>query len=401
MSNAIDGIKVFISYASNDVQLACQLKSVLKMNGIQSYLFDLNQQYDSTLHDKITNAINNAHALIAIITKGCNSMSVHEEIGYAFGKERTVIIMIEKDAKDAVLSHERDQERFTKETFDDSCERILRYLQAGISAQTPPIASTKFLQERNLLDINATNFCSNPNSDNITKSITGTKTTADPVVLFSSCPTKLLNIPVTTEECSEWLERFSSIPVNGRSIRFLRGYRQIGLDQVTYYYNSRTNYNSYIELVSNGFIEQGCTIPLISTENLDSIGKKTVLRANWTSGTFWAFLIFMKEYYLNYGHTNKIDIFFSIRDAQELMLMSFGNRWPEPYKIDWDVSLPHTELPHIQLRKTIETNAMTKEWIETTVKEFANKIANAYGLESNLCFEPDGLLDMNLLSFHH
>ena len=400
MNNAINDIKVFISYGLNDSLLASTLKSVLATKNIDSFLFELKPQYDSTLHDKITDAISDAHALIAIITKDNNSMSVHEEIGYAFGKDKTVIIMLEKDAKDGVLSHEREQERFTKERFTDSCKKILEYLQNRINSQISSIDSTTFLQGRNLLDPEADNFCLNPNSKSMNSNTAYGKTTANSVLLFSSCPKKLLDsIPVTSREYFEWSQRFVSIEVSGRRVDFLRGYRQIGQGKVTFYNSSRENYRSYLEIISNGFIEQVHTHPIIRIENFQSIGTKTVLHLNWTAGAFWAFLIFMREHYLNCGYAGKIDIFLSIRDAHKLMLFGFGNRWPEPHTPHWHGGLPHTEQRHIQIKRTTDINAITDEWIEMTAKEVAGELANTYGLESEICFSQDGLLDTNLLSY--
>ena len=118
--------------------MAVQLKNVLKTAGMYGYIFSLNQEYDSTLHDKITSAINDSQALVAILTKDSNSRSVHEEIGYAFAKERSVVIMLEEGAKDGVLSHEREQEYFTIENFTSSCEKVLHYLKTHPPQLTTP-----------------------------------------------------------------------------------------------------------------------------------------------------------------------------------------------------------------------------------------------------------------------
>lgn len=121
-------MNVFISYDSRDSQLAYQLKQFLKEKDIEGYVFDTIPTYDKTLHTKITAAINNSVALIAIITNNNKSTSVHEEIGYAIAKEKSVIIMTENDAVDGVLSHEREKEMFTRDDFESSCKRIHVYL---------------------------------------------------------------------------------------------------------------------------------------------------------------------------------------------------------------------------------------------------------------------------------
>ena len=67
---------VFISFDVRDSNLAYELRDYLRTEKITAYLFDQNPQFDSTLHNKITTAINNSQTLVAIITKGPCSPSV-------------------------------------------------------------------------------------------------------------------------------------------------------------------------------------------------------------------------------------------------------------------------------------------------------------------------------------
>ena len=117
-------VDVLISVDTCDSNLAYQLKNYLHSKGITSYLFDHNKQHDSTLHNKITNVINDSQTLVAIITKEMSSPSVHEEIGYALGKEKSLIVMLEEDTEYGVLSHEHKKELFTKECFEQSCSTV-------------------------------------------------------------------------------------------------------------------------------------------------------------------------------------------------------------------------------------------------------------------------------------
>ena len=403
MSNAIhDASKVFISFASSDSSLAYRLKDVLGRNNTISYFFELDQQYDSTLHDKITRAIDGSQALIAIITNGSNSASVHEEIGYAFAKGKSVIIMLEEGAKDGVLSREREQERFTKESFDDSCNNIIQYIQTNISKTTTSVESTGFLKERGMLDDKASNFCMTPNSTNIKNMMMGRKPTTHPVVLFSSCPIKLLDdIPINSPQCVEWSKRFSHIPVSGRQVGFLQGYKKFGLGKTTYCYGSGDSFTAYVEICSNGFVEQGHTKSLIDTYNDESIGKTATLHSYWTAGAFWAFLIFCREHYTKHKYSDEIDIFLSIRDAQALALVAFDECLDRPRTPAWRSRVSHTDQRHIQLPKRIRVKEMSNERIEEIVREFADKTANAYGLQSVLYYNRDGVFNGDLLGDFH
>ena len=403
MSNTDRSInKVFISFTTNDSSLAHRLENVLGKNDISSYLFDSEKQYDSTMHNKITKAIKDSQALIAIITKGYNSTSVHEEIGYAFAKEKSVIIMLEEGAKDGVLSHEREHESFTKEKFDNACSNVLQYIQTNISKAATSIESTEFLKERGMLNDKASNFCMTPNSTNIKNVMMELNPTVHPVVLFSSCPRRLLNdISINSSQHEEWLKQFSRIPVCERLIEFLQGNKKIELGKTTYCYWDTNNFTTYVEICSNGFVEQGHTKSLISTDNFDPIEKKAMLHSHWTAGTFWAFLIFCKEHYLKYGYSDEIDIFLSIRDAQALTLVAFDECLDPPITHAWRDRVAHTNQCHIQLKKTISVKEMSNKRIEKIVREFADKTANAYGLQSVLYYNQDGVFNSDLLNAFH
>ena len=368
--------------------------------GIHGYIFSLNQEYDSTLHDKITSAINDSQALVAILTKESNSRSVHEEIGYAFAKERSVVIMLEEGAKDGVLSHERDQECFTIENFTSSCEKVLHYLKTHPPQLTTSRESTEFLRMRNILDSDLVNFCSNINSGKLKNSMTGPRITAHPAILFAACPSKLLDdLPVTSSEYMEWLEKFSLINISGWQIQFIRGYPTIGLEKITCH--TTPSFTKYIEILSNGFIEQGHTFPIIRSKRLGSHGEKMLLHLNWASAVFWAFLIFCKEHYQFHNYTNEVDFFLSIRDASQLVLMGFWSQGYDSTDAGWDYNPPHTTEHHIQLREKIKIAEMSEEKISALVRKFAGKIANAYGLDSDICFRQNGSFDFALSTWYN
>ena len=402
MSNGIHNAnEVFISFASKDSELAHQLNEMLNAKNIKGYLFDSDHQYDSTLHAKITKAINDSQALIAIVTKESNSASVHEEIGYAFAKKKSVIIMLETDALDGVLSHERDQECFTKESFGDACSNVIQYVQRNIVPKvTTSVESTEFLQRRNMLDGAASNFCVNPNSAKIKNSIMNPKITAHPVVMFSSCPKKLLDdIPITSQQYSQWSKAFSNIPVSRIQVGFLQGEPKIELGKITYYYyyNSHDSFTRYVEIHSNGFVEQGYTHPLIKTPEHDSLDAKARLHSCWTAGTFWAFLVFCNKHYLRHNYVDEIDIFLSIRDAQALTLGGFGSTRTQSQR-GYDRT-PHIAQQHLQIKKEIKAEELSENRIEEIIREFTDKIANAYGLESALYDNQDGAIDRDLLTW--
>ena len=230
--------------------------------------------------------------------------------------------------------------------------------------------------------------------------MTGLRITAHPAILFAACPPKLFDdLSVTSLEYMKWLEKFSLININGRQIQFLRGFPEIGLGKITCH--TTPSFTKYIEILSNGFIEQGHTFPIIRSEKLGSNGEKMLLHLNWTAAVFWAFLIFCKKHYQFHNYTNEIDFFLSIRNASQLVLMGFGGQGYDPAETRWSRKLPRTSEYHIQLREKIKIVEMSEKKILAIVRKLAGKIANAYGLDSDICFRQNGSFDFALSTWYN
>ncbi|MCH8915790.1 MAG: toll/interleukin-1 receptor domain-containing protein [Thaumarchaeota archaeon] len=403
-------MKVFISFDSKDSQLAYTLRDILKEKDIDGYLFDLDQKYDSTLYNKITTAIDDSRALVAIITKDMYSPSVHEEIGYAIVGKKSVTIMLEQDATDGVLSHEREKEIFTKEDFENSCKRVLGYLEKlpKTTIKTTNETFQTFLQKRYLLDQNSSHFGINPNSKKLRNRLPHLAEVEQPFVLFSASPTNLLDdLPVNSRNFEEWLEKFRSIELENSRLVFYKGTKKIGLDTVSYFYDHPSEYSRYLEFNSNGFVEQGFTDPLIYPFHGSELSDAILLHLCWMSGAFWAFLLFYRKYCEYMAYDGEFDISLSIRNANSLMLMGFGGstdnnaKWSEPWTSYWDVSKPKTEKTNIQIKKHLNLNSLTDKKIKELTREFSDKIANAYGLEFALCYNNDGTINQELINYYN
>ena len=146
---------------------------------------------------KITSEINKSDALVAIITSGSCSASVHQEIGYAIAKDISVIVMLEEGADDGVLSYGRDKEIFAKESFEAHSKKVLEYLSTSKSRMSTSVESAEFLQGRKLTQTNAPDFGTGGNAGHLKNSLVRYDLPGNPAVLFSVIPTRLLDdIPV-------------------------------------------------------------------------------------------------------------------------------------------------------------------------------------------------------------
>ena len=122
-------MKIFISHAFADEELAFTLKSVMMERGIKVFLAQEKPVYGTQLPDKILRAISDSDYMIVLITnKAKESASVQNEIGYAIGKHIKMIIMSEEKEYVNPIIGNPEQEIFTRENFAEHCKRVRRFL---------------------------------------------------------------------------------------------------------------------------------------------------------------------------------------------------------------------------------------------------------------------------------
>jgi len=124
-------MKVFIShtFSDDDQKLASELQTILREENIEGYLAEKEKEYELLIRDKIRKEIENSDHMIAIVTnKVKESASVNQELGYALREGIRPVIMLEKNAKEGVLTHGIEVEEFTRDKFGESCYRIRDYI---------------------------------------------------------------------------------------------------------------------------------------------------------------------------------------------------------------------------------------------------------------------------------
>ena len=122
-------MKVFISHAFADEDLAFTLKNILMEKGVKVFLAQEKPDFGTQLSNKILKAISDSDYMIAIITKKAKeSASVQNEIGFAIGKYIKIIIMSEEKEYVSPIIGNPEQEIFTRENFVEHCKRVRRFL---------------------------------------------------------------------------------------------------------------------------------------------------------------------------------------------------------------------------------------------------------------------------------
>ena len=88
--------KVFISHSVKDISLVKQLQYWLDRNQIEAYIFEEYPQPGTMIGEKVARAIDRSDCVLALMTRdGSRSQWVHNEVGYAKGKEKIVIPIVE------------------------------------------------------------------------------------------------------------------------------------------------------------------------------------------------------------------------------------------------------------------------------------------------------------------
>lgn len=124
-------MRIFISHAFADEDLASKLKEILEENDQieEAYMAQKSPDFEIEISDKIIREILNSDYLVAIITKRSKEKpSVHQELGFSQGVKVHKIPLIEKDAKIGVFLKGKDRFEFDKTTFEESCKQVLDYI---------------------------------------------------------------------------------------------------------------------------------------------------------------------------------------------------------------------------------------------------------------------------------
>lgn len=413
-------MKVFISHTfkDRDLKLSSKFSQLLSDAKIEGYLAEARPEYELLIRDKIKNQIDSSDWLVAIITDyGLISASVHEEIGYAIGKNIPIVLMVEEGLKEkGVLIYGKEPEYFTESFFEVHCKKIINFLKQRTKNEknikiSQGKSSFDFLLDRNLTSVDELIFGKNRHYDSLHCRIDPKKIpNGKPFVLFSSCPKTLKEyVDVNSTDFGEWISKFDNIIVQDHKIRFLRGEKLVDLDSISFEDSPRGDGEivNYLEFHNNGFFEQGISRNLIYDEGNKDFNF-VCLHLCWLTGSFWAFLKFNKIFYEKIGLDEPFDVMLSVVNSKDLMLMGFGGKtsneakWAEPFdSFYYGNEKPRTKRNNIQLKlESVTVQQLTDEFIEKKANEFSNKISNAYGLESSRCYNSDGSFVWELMSWY-
>ena len=242
--------------------------------------------------------------------------------------------------------------------------------------------SRGFLEKRNLLDVESDGFCVNNNSEKLTNVVTiskyGNEFPPDlhPRILFSACPVRLMDMPITSPEYGSWLNKHQKTGTTDSKAGVPTGTKKTEREKITYYDGDERGFFGYLEIHTNGFVEQGFTEKFIYVDESDPTVNKIFLRSSLMTRALCSFLIFCHEHYSYHGYGSDLDVFLSIRDANKLSLVEFGgpyenNTEPGPWGNDRSVAAPpETDRKNLQLKERIKAADLSESYVKNLVQKF-------------------------------
>lgn len=264
----------------------------------------------------------------------------------------------------------------------------------------------QFLKKRNLLDENANDFAVCHNSNTLRN--TGGKTVEEnpTFVTFSACPISLIkNLEIKNAKFVDLIEKNPNIQINNHSVNIIPNSKKIfDLDSITFNNDYNGKISRYAEFIENGYVEHGFTFPLIyDTQTSD----RAVLHLCRTTGRFWAFLIFIKKYFDWQKFNQTLEIRLIVHNCKGLTISGFGGKnengqsFADPTGEWWDRDYPSTHRQNIEILKSIKIAEFTTKNITKITKEFSDKLAHTFNLDSSKCYNHDGNFSFESFKYYN
>jgi hypothetical protein len=119
---------IFVSHSFSDLQIIEEMETAFEESSVKLYMANRDFNYGNELPAKIKRAIDNSDAVLAILTSNASeSNSVNQEVGYAIGKEKLVVPMVEKGAKIGVLLEGLELVFFSLDKIREVFSDVSRY----------------------------------------------------------------------------------------------------------------------------------------------------------------------------------------------------------------------------------------------------------------------------------
>jgi hypothetical protein len=130
-------LKVFLSYASSEKDLAKDLASRLTAEGFEVWLFDREVLFGENYAQKVGKALAQSRAMVVFVSpEAVQSRSVTHEIGFAIGSlnyEHRLIPVVVRPTPDIPWVLKKMETVTVGDDWDKACRRICDLLQNAVT----------------------------------------------------------------------------------------------------------------------------------------------------------------------------------------------------------------------------------------------------------------------------
>jgi len=142
-------LNVFFSHCTADKEWVQHIARGIASEGIHIYLYENDSQPGVLISEKVQKAINRAHVAVVLLTKHShNAAYVQQEIGYAEGKGKLVVPLVEKGIPKRSLGMLAGREYITFDVnaLEDCIAALSAYLVARVAAGIAGMSAEQVLQ---------------------------------------------------------------------------------------------------------------------------------------------------------------------------------------------------------------------------------------------------------------
>jgi len=313
------------------------------------------------------------------------------------GSERIIVVPVIFLSIDKPHMFNSDHKYYIR--INDSSKPASHYLIRDMfeSSRNKYKEIEEFLSQRSLLNSESKDFANNRNTRYLKSDIFQGSMVLIPKLIFSFIPKHPGKdvVDIQSGKYNFWLENNSigNEPYKQRHI-FTTHEDEINLEGISFKSYSR---KSYIEFLSNGYIEQGlCDSVFWIWERQNN--KISTLHITWCVGQLMSLLYFAKKYYGHIHYNEQIILQISFSNVINYSIIGF-NEIENKRKFRLGSPLPkNSNYNNFKLISRFFPTLLNDEMILKISKYFAKKILNAFGLNNEkFCFINDEI-DVNLLS---
>jgi hypothetical protein len=268
----------------------------------------------------------------------------------------------------------------------------------------------QILDDRKLFNLKNEDFGSNDDSLKLRNSLG--LLNKWPMVIFSILPSFLdEKINISSEEFLKWCEENKNGYYPKQNTNLLNTHNNyLGLNNIIFFdnwtaeINGVIEYDNYLKIYRNGYIESAISEEIIYPRKNNHDQEIAILNLTSTVGYFWLLINFVINLYRKYEYLDEIIIQISLVNIKDIFLSSFGKKnkkeiWREPFDFMRVSNPPSAKSEKEKIIFSVIITELTEDKIKELSYKFAEKLSNVFGERNVKCFDDEGNFNIDGFSW--